>query len=299
MKTIKKTIESFKPGLVQSEQAVATQRKMELVKNVRSEEDFQYCTLDDEGFMKMIRKAQKKINHLYYMATRFRNNDNSCSGPIILFAARIKIIKGKLDMPDGDTDYLAKSRLIRSSLILNAGGFFGTPFPDLAAWDAQNDLFEQAIEDVGLHVLGAEGDKGTVRADLKVFLDDAAIYVNKIARRNQPMAVAIITSASMTVIVPGTRDIPELKITNGLDTGTMIAKSKAVKIDGKRVRANYEFRYSLDEQATWVYPPSSPTSKTILTGFTVNGRRVWFSKRTISTKGGISDWCAAVEGTPR
>ena len=60
MKTIKKTIESFKPGLVQSEQAVATQRKMELVKNVRSEEDFQYCTLDDEGFMKNDSKSTEK-----------------------------------------------------------------------------------------------------------------------------------------------------------------------------------------------------------------------------------------------
>ena len=217
---------------------------------------------------------------------------------ILLAVTRPRKIKGKLgfDLNTSDNSFLVKSRNIYDALDLNTGGYYTTAFADMPLLDTRIDDFEEAIDNMGF-VLGDEGAKTAAKGLLKETLDDALIYVNKICRNNQTFAVEIITGAKMEVAKSGNFEKPDFEVKQGNGTGTIDLISKAVKIDGHYVSTTYYWQFSIDNGKTWENLEETQVANTTATGMLVNIPTI-FRKRTRTTKGGLSAWCAPLGITP-
>jgi len=225
----------------------------------------------------------------------------SWRNPIVLLAViRRRIIKGKLGftIDTADKIFLFKSKAIFDAITLNTGGFYSPAFSSLTVLGTQNDDFEQAISNMSLGVLGAEGAKITAKNTLKDTLDEALIYINRLARANQSAAIEMITGACMEVVRNGSYDKPGFAVKLGNGTGEIKLIAKSVKVDGKYVKATYFWQYSIDDGKTWEDLEQTLVAKALATGM-LAGVPTVFRTRSKSTKGGLTPWSGKIEITPR
>ncbi len=221
-------------------------------------------------------------------------------GPLmVLLALTSRTVKGKLGftITTADGIFLFNSEAIFNALTLNTGGYYSTPFNHLALLGTQNAAFASAISDVRLNVLGGEGAKKAAKKALKLTLDSALAYINELARTNQNNAVEIITGAKMMVIGDHSVNKQDFAVKYGDATAEVNLTALAEKVNGKYVKAIYDWQFSIDNGRTWENLPSTTKAKTIATGMLV-GIATLFRKRTITVKHGTSQWCDAIQIIP-
>jgi hypothetical protein len=218
---------------------------------------------------------------------------------IILLAVTVPTIKGKLGFnvrtPDGR--FIAKAKAIHDALLADLGGFYTPAFALLGLILTQITAMETEMNNLLLGVPGSEGAKTAAKKALKITLDSALNYINNIAFLNQADAVAIITGCTMMVIGRQELNKQDFYVLQGKGTGEVRLFSLAVKVNNKRVRASYQWQYSIDNGATWVSLDSTVGAKTVAVGMATDVKTL-FRKRTVSAKGGTSAWCSPVAITP-
>lgn len=218
---------------------------------------------------------------------------------IFVLAVTMHIIRGKLGFTvnSKDSEVLFKSTAIQEALVLNTGGYYTPAFGQMALLGTCITTFSNSINNVNLGVLGAEGAKNTAKVNLMKVLKKALAYVNGLAEDDQANAVEIITGAKMVVIGVPSINKQDFAIKQGPGTGEVILTSLAVKVDGKYVKAVYEWQFSIDNGKTWEPLPVTTTAKTMATGM-LPGIATLFRKRTSSAKTGVSTWSPAIEIHP-
>jgi len=218
---------------------------------------------------------------------------------IIMMAAIVRTIKGKLDMNllTRDGTFLVRSQAIFNSLTANTGSFYTPAFVNLATMSTQISDFISAIDDVQQGVMGAEGAKMAAKNALKITLNAALGYVNNIAFLDQVNAVEIITGANFEVIPAPSVHKQDFAVKQGTATGEVMLRSLAVKFANKYVKATYEWQKSTDNGTTWIWLDPTTKAKTTATGLTP-GVNVQFRKRTSSSKTGTSAWCTPIAIIP-
>lgn len=142
-----------------------------------------------------MKKAEKNKGGLIIQGKR-----KSLFGPFTLLKAIImlafpssasgKVIQGKLGFAKSmrDTDFSSKAKAIFDALTLNTGGYFSTPFADMALFEDMIIAFDASVQNVKLRVLGAGGAQKTAKTDLYGCLKNALAYVNSIAYNRQAVA---------------------------------------------------------------------------------------------------------------
>lgn len=102
----------------------------------------------------------------------------------------------------------------------------------------------------------------------------------------------------MLIAYAGTKK-QELTASYTLATGEALLSCIALKINGKYVsKVTYTWQKSIDGGITWVNIYSGPESKYLVKGLTP-GVVMKFRKRSVSTKGGATAWCKAVDFTAK
>ena len=251
-------------------------------------------TMAADSEMDELRNIRNKIRDFETIPKRLTEDELKL---IILVAVTIKVIKGKLNMPKKQWDYLATSKNMEAAILANALGYFTPAFAGLSNWALENTALEKALNAIKNRVVGGAGMKVTAMANLKITLDLALAYVNAIAKLNQPNAITIIEAALMTVINQGPRVIKPITVKVGTDAGTAIVSCPATTFEGKRVAGSYEKQWSADGGKTWVPLTTTSKCKIIATGL-ASGVPVIFRSRTTTTKGGTSAWVVSAPVTP-
>ncbi len=218
---------------------------------------------------------------------------------IFILAITVHTIKGKLGfkLNSKDSEVLFNATAIQEALVLNTGGYYTPAFGQMALLGTCITTFSNSINNVNLGVLGAEGAKNTAKVNLMKVLRKALTYVNGLAEDDQTNAVEIITGAKMIVIGTPSINKQDFAVKQGPGTGEVILTSLAVKVDGKYVKAVYEWQFSIDNGKTWESLPVTTKAKTMATGM-LSGIATLFRKRTSSAKTGISTWSVAIEIHP-
>ncbi|MFI5218947.1 MAG: hypothetical protein ACHQNT_05605 [Bacteroidia bacterium] len=218
----------------------------------------------------------------------------------IMLIVSVKITRAKLGLSVNTRDgvFLLKARAIWQAITDDAGGFFAaTPFALLATLNTQNGALATEMQNVELGVMGAEGAKIAAKVAVKLTLDAAVDYVNGLARLDQPNAVEIITTANMQVANAPAVKKQEFAVKQGEATGEIKLASLAAKIEGKYVKASYEWQYSTDNGVRWISLDATVRAKTVSTGMEVDIKTL-FRKRYTTSKGGTTAWCTPIAITP-
>ena len=215
---------------------------------------------------------------------------------ILTIAMGYKKAKLGFSIKTGDADFLINSMVIASILRENKSGFYSPKFEDLDLWDAQNIAFGKSISAVKLGGLGKAAAKNTIKIALKGTLDDMLAYINRLAKKKPLNSEAIVTGALLMKYGSRRMNKQDLGIKSGLADGEIKLTTIAEKIDGKYVRASYNWRFSVDNGKTWSEYVTSDGAKYTYTNMK-SGVPTLFQKRSLTSKGGWSAWCAAVEFT--
>ena len=101
----------------------------------------------------------------------------------------------------------------------------------------------------------------------------------------------------MVVIGDKSVNKPDFAVKQGTATGEIKLIALAAKFNGKRVKASYEWQYSVDGGVTWVSLDTTVVAKTIATGMRVDVKTL-FRKRYTTSKGGTTAWCTPIAVTP-
>jgi hypothetical protein len=206
---------------------------------------------------------------------------------IILLAARIAIIKGKLNLSGNIDIYISEVQGVYDKVFANAGGFYPPPvwLPTLLTKINALAAAEKAVKD---DVANAVATRNTAWVAVDLAMDDIVGFVNFCARGNQPNAVVIITGANMQVITRGVRIKEILSATRGKLSGTCRLMAKAVPF-----AKSYVWEYSKDGGITWITSiPITPGGRTIVTGLTPL-TIVHFRYYAVTTRGN-TDYCHPV-----
>ena len=220
---------------------------------------------------------------------------------IVLISVTVRKIKGKLgfDINTPDDTFLKKAQAIYTALDLDTAGYYDPAFSEMKQFLDGLINFKQGIDNMALGtILGAEGAKTTAKSDLKDILDDALIFVNKIARGDQNNAVEIITGAKMELVKEGKQDKPDFEVRQGSATTNIDLIAKAEKIDNKYIKTTYYWQFSIDDGKTWESLEETMVAHNTAIGM-LTGIPTLFRKRTKTTKGGMSPWSAPIEITPK
>jgi hypothetical protein len=251
---------------------------------------------------KKLSKRQREgvLRNLHSMSAKTMKNYAEPIRAIILMAITVKIIRAKLTLPLNTPDgrFLVKSQAIFQAFTNDVGGFFAAvPFSMLALLNTQNGALQSAMKNVELGVMGAEGAKIAAKLAVKLTLIAALDYVNGLARLDQANAVEIIRTADMQVANPPSINKQDFSVKQGTATGEIILRSLAAKFNGKRVKASYQWQYSIDNGVTWISLDNTVVAKTIATGMTVDVKTL-FRKCSSTSKGGTTAWCNPIGITP-
>ncbi len=252
---------------------------------------------------RLIKKEEKKLSKLnsktsvaHYIHNASRMKSGREKMIVLMTVERIKIIKAKLDMPDGELAYLRKSQLMYTSIFENTSGFFSTLFNRLSIWDTQNTALDNALTDIENGVAEAEGDKITAMNDLRVTLLLALAYVNGLVLLNQRQAVAIIRACHMGVVGRGTHDAQDIEVKIGNASGEIIVKCMVAKEGPKKIMATYFVEVSVDDGRTWIVLDPSHPSKVVVNDLTPN--KPVIARCRNWTKNGWSEWSVSKPVTP-
>jgi hypothetical protein len=118
------------------------------------------------------------------------------------------------------------------------------------------------------------------------------IYINALALDNQLLAKSIIETALCVVVKTYKRDPKDFEIILGPGTGVVTLRSKAAKVNGKRVTATYTFQkgYKIDGVIEWKTISAGSVHEIVVKNLATDVI-TYFRKKVGTTKGGTSDWC--------
>jgi hypothetical protein len=247
------------------------------------------------------RQREGMMRNAHAMSAKTKGNYNEALGSMVLLIMSVKTIKGKLgfgiNAPDGV--FLLNSKAIFQAFTDDVGNFFAaSPFALLATLNTQNIALDKSMKDVKMGVLDAEAAKIAAKAALKLTLDTGLDYVNGLARLNQAQAAEIITSAKMMVIAEKSVNKQDFAVKQGSATGEVKLIALAAKYNSKRVKACYDWQYSIDGGTTWIALDSTLVAKTVAAGMSVDVKTL-FRKRFTTAKGGTTAWCNPIGITPQ
>jgi hypothetical protein len=170
---------------------------------------------------------------------------------------------------------------------LTGNAYFPSPDPSLAVFAEHiaelHDAQMQARMRAGGAVALRDARQATLMRDLKHLRD----YVQSMAEKADPAhAIAMITSAGLSVQVVTHRDKAELRVKQGHASGIVELIAKAVAH-----YAVYFWQYSVN-QTDWVDVPETMKANTTITGLT-RGQTYYFRFRA-TTKAGPVDYSQVV-----
>jgi len=212
---------------------------------------------------------------------------NDSLGSIILLAARVAIIKGKLVLSSNISIYITEVQGVYAKIFANAGGVYPPPvwLPTLST---NINVLDAAEKDVQKDAPNAVATRNTAWVKVDLMMDDVVDFVNSLARNNQPNAVLLITGANMVVIDRGVRVKEILSAKRGKLSGTANLRAKKVPY-----AKSYVWEYSIDGGITWITTIKiTPGGNTVVTGLATL-TIVHFRYYAVTTRGN-TDYCNAV-----
>ena len=214
-----------------------------------------------------------------------RKNDSV--GHIILTAAGLGIIKGKLFLSSNISSYISEVQGVYAKIYANAGGIYPPPAWLPALSTKINDL-DNAENNVQKDAPNAVATRNTAWVLVDLAMGDVVDFVNSLARNNQPNAVLLITGANMVVIDRGVRVKEILSAKRGKLSGTANLRAKKVPY-----AKSYVWEYSIDGGITWITTIKiTPGGNTVVTGLATL-TIVHFRYYAVTTRGN-TDYCNAV-----
>jgi hypothetical protein len=178
-------------------------------------------------------------------------------------------------LPKKVLDLLNFAKTVLKSMTGNA--FFPTPTPTLAQLSAAITALDAAQVLAASRAKGAVQARNGVRKNLIVLLKQMRDYVQSIVETQIADALAIATSAGMTLAKRTLRTKPELAVKQGELAGTVLLVAKAVA-----GATTYYWSFSLD-QKSWSSAPETTKAKTTISGLTV-GQTYYFRFCTLARK---------------
>ena len=215
---------------------------------------------------------------------------------ILTIAMGYKKAKLGFTIKTADSEFWSNSVAIAAAIRLNKSGYYSKKFKDMYKWDALNIKFKKAVVSVKLGGLAKAEIKNTIKVELKGMLDDAVSYINKLARKNPFNSEAIVTGAKLLTCGTRRRIKQDLEARRGLLEGEVKLSTIAEKVNGRYVRTTYYWQYSMDGGNTWSESFLSDAAKYTFTDMPT-GVKIFFRKKTLTSKGGHSAWCTPVDFT--
>jgi len=158
---------------------------------------------------------------------------------------------------------------------------FTTPSPTLVSVSEAISALEDAQSEAHTKALGTATKRDVKWADLRKELHALLAYVQGIADKNPEHARDIILSAGMKVRQQGSGRKFRFEARNIMLGSLMLTAPVAG-------RAGYDWQMGTDGKV-WTTLPTTLVAKTEVSGLTP-GDTYYFRYRTITTRGGTSDW---------
>ena len=153
--------------------------------------------------------------------------------------------------------------------INNNTGYFGTIKPDSTTVSKRvGELFDAEVL-VKTRTVGLAGDRDIKLIAVKDDMYDWMAFVQSAANRvgDYATAIAIIQAAGFGVKVNGVKIKAPFAVTNKKGAKG-VATLKMKKVEAEKGTATYEWRYSVDEGATWIPLLSGNKASQIIEGLT-------------------------------
>ena len=175
---------------------------------------------------------------------------------------------------------------------------FLAPVPPLATLEAQITTVDDAEQLAVTRAKGAIATRNLQRRILVGMLETERSYVQTLCDTSQEKAIAIVEAAGMVVAKVPIRSDPVLKVTVGLQSGTMVLDANVTALVGKTgKKAFFNWQWTTDGGSTFHDAPSTPHGKTMiasLTPLTMVGFRV-----SVTTVNGPGEWSQVVTALVR
>ena len=204
-----------------------------------------------------------------------------------------KQIHAKLGMPRTDGPFCKRAQTIHNAIFRNSHNFFNDidPMILLELQDNIDELAKRIKAGFGKKIKGYKGPKETAKTDVQTSLQQVLGFVNILVARNQKQGIEIIQSAALLVAGSAKQNKPDFRAFQIPGLEGIFLECLAAKIDGKYVRATYEWQYSIatGDHKIWIPMPSNGEAKTELQGIG-SAVKIIFRRRINTKKGGITDW---------
>src|SRR5262249_5496615 len=142
---------------------------------------------------------------------------------------------------------------------------FPAPVPPLATLEAQIQAVDAAEQLAATRAKGAAAARNVQREILVGMLETERSYVQTLCDTNPAEAVAIIEAAGMAVAAAPVRNDPILKVTDGIQSGTVGLDANAAVLAGRRgKKAFFNWQWTTDGGKTFNDAPSTPHAKTMI-----------------------------------
>jgi len=190
-----------------------------------------------------------------------------------------------LPIPRGVSNLITLAHTIVNKITGNP--YFPSPNPSMATVLADIVALEGAEAFAQTKAKGAVEARNVKLRALRDRLHYVKANVQATADADPTNAEAIITSASYSVRKPRTGTKQDLVAKLGTASGSVKLMAKSAG-----ARAAYDWQWSLD-QKTWAELPQTMQAKTTMTATTI-AVVYYFRYRSLTPKGGMSDWSQIV-----
>ena len=191
-----------------------------------------------------------------------------------------------LKLPKGVGPLIAHAQAIVESMTDNPR--LPSPIPPVWVISKAVTCLQKAEATALTRAKGTVAIRNEKRTMLGSLLQQLRGYVQVAADEDPENAATIIVSAGMTVRKPAT--LPPRVFSARL--GSAPGEVKVIAPTAGH-RASYDWEYSVDNGVNWLTMPSTLQASTKLEGLTP-GTSVMFKYRSVTSKGGVGDWSAAI-----
>ena len=192
---------------------------------------------------------------------------------------KIQHVIAVLKIPRSIANFISYAKSIVMAMTGNPN--FTTPSPTLVSVSEAISALEDAQSEAHTKALGTATKRDVKWADLRKELHALLAYVQGIADKNPEHARDIILSAGMKVRQQGSGRKFRFEARNIMLGSLMLTAPVAG-------RAGYDWQMGTDGKV-WTTLPTTLVAKTEVSGLTP-GDTYYFRYRTITTRGGTSDW---------
>ncbi len=148
---------------------------------------------------------------------------------------------------------------------------FATPNPPLNIIENQTQVVETAETVARTRAKGTAAARNVQRSILVGLLEAGVMYVQQVADACPTIeaSIATIQAAGLTVALVPRRVKPLLNVTHGPTPGSVVLDANAKQLGaGGRRKTFFNWQYTGDGGKTFVNAPSTPKSKTSISGLT-------------------------------